>query len=69
MGDYARRYLDLVQDYHTIWWKLFNAANLNRWGNVLSLIELLLYPNVKWDSRESLSTLKLIKSDRCSPTQ
>ena len=31
MSDYARRYLDLVQeDYRTIWWKLFNAANVNR---------------------------------------
>ena len=59
--DYARRYLDLVQDYLTIWWKLYNAANVNRWGNVLSLIELLLYPNVKWDSRESLFYSKVNK--------
>ena len=59
MSDYARRYLDLVQeDYHPIWWKLFNAANVNRWGNDRTP---LLYPNVKWDSRESLFYRKVNK--------
>ena len=42
MSDYAKRYLSLAtEDYRTIWWKLFNAANASKWGNALSLIELL----------------------------
>ena len=42
MSDYAKRYLSLAtEDYRTIWWKLFNAANASKWGNALSLVELL----------------------------
>lgn len=42
MTEYARRYLNLVeQDYLTIWWKLFNAADSKRWTNILALIKLL----------------------------
>ena len=63
-----RHYLDLVQeDYRTIWWKLFNAANVNRWGNVLSLIELLFcIPMSNGRVERVFSTVKLIKSDRRS---
>ena len=61
MSDYARRYLDLVQDYLTIWWKLFNAANVNRWGNVLSLIELLFCIPMSNGTVESLFYSKVNK--------
>ena len=67
--DYARRYLSLVQeDYRTIWWKLFNAANAsNKWGNVLSLIELLFcLPMSNGRVERVFSALKLIKTDRRS---
>ena len=61
MSDYARRYLDLVQDNYTIWWKLYNAANVNRWGNVLSLIELLFcIPMSNGTVERVFSTVKLI---------
>ena len=68
MIDYARRYLDLVQqDYRAIWWKLFNAANANRWANVLSLIELLFcIPMSNGRVERVFSALKFIKSDRRS---
>ena len=42
MTDYAKRYLDLVQDdYRTIWWKIFNSPSDNNWNNILPLIELI----------------------------
>ena len=32
MLDYAKRYLNLVQDeYKTNWWKLFNATDASNW--------------------------------------
>ena len=61
MSDYARRYLDVVQDYSTIWWKLFSAANVNRWGNVLSLIELLFCIPMPKGTVESLFYSKVNK--------
>ena len=40
--DYAKRYLDLVRDdYRVIWWKLFNSADAKKWGNILTVVELL----------------------------
>lgn len=42
MAEYAKRYLNLVQeDYQMIWWKLFNSVNSKKWANILSLVELL----------------------------
>ena len=68
MTDYARHYLSLVQeDYRTIWWKLFNAANAKKWGNVLSLVELLFcLPMSNGRVERVFSTMKLIKTDRRS---
>ena len=46
MTDYAKRYLDLVQDdYRTIWWKIFNSPSANNWKNIilLPLIELIIF--------------------------
>ena len=41
MLDYAKRYLNLVQDeYKTNWWKLFNATDASNWTNVLKVVEL-----------------------------
>lgn len=50
MIEYTQRYLNLTQeDYHTIWWKLFNGADSKKWTNILALIELLfLPPSGKW---------------------
>ena len=40
--EYAKRYLNLVQDnYKVIWWKLFNAPDSTKWTNVLAVVELL----------------------------
>ena len=67
MTDYARRYLNLVQeDYPSIWWKLINAANANKWGNVLSLIELLFCIPMSNGRVERVFFCSDIKSDRRS---
>ena len=40
--DYARRYLNLVQDeYKIVWWKLFNSFDSKKWSNVLAVVVLL----------------------------
>ena len=66
MSDYAKRYLSLAtEDYRTIWWKLFNAANASKWGNALSLVELLFcFPMANGRLERVFSSLKLIKTDR-----
>ena len=68
MTNYVMRYLDLVQEnYRTIWWKLFNTANANKWENVISLIELLFcIPMSNGKVERVFSALKFIKSNRCS---
>ena len=44
LTEYGKQYLNLVKDgYRTNWWKLFNAADPQKWSNVLGLIELLFY--------------------------
>ena len=68
MLDYAKLYLNLVQeDYQAIWWKLFNAASSNKWSNILSLIELLFcIPVANGHVERIFSTLKHIKSEKRS---
>ena len=42
MVDYARQYLNPVQEeYQVVWWKLFNEVDAKKWSNVLSFVELL----------------------------
>ncbi len=42
MVEYAKKYLNLVQeDYKIVWWKLYNAVDAKKWSNVLAIIELL----------------------------
>ena len=68
MTDYAKRYLDLVQDdYRTIWWKIFNSPSANNWNNILPLIELIFcLPMSNGRLERVFSTLKFLKSDRRS---
>ena len=40
--EYAKRYLNLVQDdYKVSWWKLFNSPDSTKWTNILVVVELL----------------------------
>ena len=66
--DYAKRYLNLVQEnYTTIWWKLFNAVDASKWQNILRVVELLFcLPLTNGRLERLFSQLKLIKSDRRS---
>ena len=66
MVDYARRYLNLVQEeYQVVWWKLFNAVDAKKWSNILSLVELLFcHPMANGRVERIFSQLKLIKTER-----
>ena len=64
--EYAKRYLNLVQDdYKVIWWKLFNSPDSTKWTNVLAVVELLFCLPVSNSHLERVfSQLKLVKSER-----
>ena len=64
--DYAKRYLNLVQDeYQVIWWKLFNGVDAKKWSNLLTLVELLFcLPMSNGRVERAFSQLKLIKTER-----
>ncbi len=68
MLDYAKRYLNIVQEECSIiWWKLFNAACAKKWANILGLIKLLFtLPMSNGRVERIFSSLKLIKTDRRS---
>ena len=68
MVEYARQYLNLIQSYKVIWWKIFNATVTSRWKNVLVLVELLYcFPVTNETLERVFSQLKQIKDDfRCS---
>ncbi len=68
MTEYAKRYLNLVQeDYRAIWWKLFNVVDSKKWTNILSLVELLFcLPMANGRVERLFSSLKVIKTDRRS---
>ena len=61
MVEYAKQYLNLVQqDYKVVWWKLFNAVDAKRWSNVLAVIELLFcLPIANGNGMLLVRTLKL----------
>ena len=63
--DYAKRYLNLVQDeYKTSWWKLFNATDASNWINVLKFVQLLFtLPVCNGHLEKVFSQVKLIKTN------
>eukprot|EP00731_Ephydatia_muelleri_P017065 Em0010g163a len=66
MVDYAKRYLNLVQeDYSVVWWKLFNAVDAKKWSNILALVELLFcLPMSNGKVERMFSVLKNIKTEK-----
>jgi len=64
MIDYAKRYLNLVQeDYTRIWWKLFNSTVSAKWTNILGLVNLLFcIPASNGKIERGFSLLKQIKT-------
>ena len=64
MVDYARQYLNPVQEeYQVVWWKLFNAVDAKKWSNVLAFVELLFWlPMANGCVERIFSQLKLIKT-------
>ena len=62
MSDYARRYLDLVQEDYLPYGGSSSMQLMSIDGQcALTDRTPLLYPNVKWDSRESLFYRKINK--------
>lgn len=66
MLEYAKQYLNLVQEpAEVIWWKLFNASCSSRWSNILCLVQLLFcIPMANGHVERTFSILKLIKTER-----
>uniref|UniRef100_A0A1X7TLB5 HAT C-terminal dimerisation domain-containing protein n=1 Tax=Amphimedon queenslandica TaxID=400682 RepID=A0A1X7TLB5_AMPQE len=66
MVDYAKKYLNLVQeDYKVLWWKLFNSVDAQQWVNVLGVVQLLFcLPMSNGHLEQVFSQLKLIKVNR-----
>ena len=67
LTEYGKQYLNLVKDgYRTNWWKLFNAADPQKWSNVLGLIELLFHIPASNSHLERVLffIIKLIKTER-----
>ena len=64
--EYAKRYLNLVQDdYKVIWWKLFNSPDSTKWTNVLAVVELpFCLPVSNGHLERVFSQLKLVKSEQ-----
>ena len=57
MIGYAVQYISLSSiDYHSVWWRLFNAPNSAEWSNILVLAELLFLfqHQIKWKAGEDL---------------
>ena len=66
MVEYSKQYLNLVQDYKTVWWKLFNCVDSKHWSNVLGLVELLFcLPFSNGHLERVFSQLKLITAPAC----
>ena len=66
MVDYAKRYLNLVQEEHQVlWWKLFNAVDAVKWKNILAVVELLFcLPMSNGRVERLFSLLKIIKTEK-----
>ena len=66
MVDYARCYLNIVEeDHQTIWYKLFNCTDSSKWKNILALVELLFcLPMAIGRVERAFSVMKVVKTDR-----
>ena len=66
--DYAKRYLNLVEDdYKVVWWKLYNVLDATNWTNILAVVELLFcLPISNGHLERVFSQMKLIKGERRS---
>ena len=68
MVDYGKMYINLMENYRKVWWKLFNNSDCVRWNNILSLIEMLFtIPVSDGHLERCFSQMKVLKTDkRCS---
>ena len=62
---YARKYLDLLEDYRKPWFKLHSVPEAKDWPNVLLLCQLLFsLPFTNSAVERAFSKLKVLKADR-----
>ena len=62
---YARKYLDLLEDYRKPWFKLHSVPEAKDWPNVLLLCQLLFsLPFTNSAVERAFSKLKVLKTDR-----
>ena len=65
--DYARKYLDLLEDYRKAWYKLHSVPEAVGWPNILLLSHLLFsLPFTNSAVERAFSKLKVLKTDRRS---
>ena len=63
--DFCRKYLDVLEDYKRVWYKLHTATDAKNWPNILLLSQLLFsLPFTNSIVERAFSTLKVIKTDR-----
>ena len=67
---YAKQYINLVDPYKVVWWKLFNSPDSNKWENILTLVELTFtIPLSNGRVERCFSQLKLTKSEKRTSLQ
>ena len=63
--DFCRKYLDVLEDYKKVWYKLHTAPDARNWPNILILSQLLFsLPFTNSIVERAFSTLKVLKTDR-----
>ena len=62
--DFCRKYLDILEDYKKVWYKLHTALDARNWPNVLLLSQLLFsLPFTNSIVERAFSTMKVVKTD------
>ena len=63
--DFCRNYLDVLEDYKKVWYKLHTTPDSRKWPNILLLSQLLFsLPFTNSMVERAFSTLKVVKTDR-----
>ena len=63
--DFCRKYLDVLEDYKKVWYKLHTTPDARNWPNVLLFSQLLFsLPFTNSIVERAFSTMKVVKTDR-----
>ena len=65
--DFCRKYLDVLEDYKKVWYKLHTTHDARNWPNVLLLSQLLFsLPFTNSIIKRAFCAMKVVKTDRCT---